>query len=175
MFRVDIEIDGEIKTEILGNRQKDNFIKFLPKSFSLKHNTTLTKDDLVITMFEDGKDLQISNVKKSHNNNRMVINENDVCVMRVSEVFVTIDQHVKKEMGDALKVERDAIFSDMSGDTVTLPSLVQHDFGDGEEDAYLISEGHELTIKKQELVESFTGVLVSSDPYDKNGKFLGNK
>jgi hypothetical protein len=169
MFKIEVtNLQSQIEHHVWLNQHSDDFIQFLPKQFGVpKENFTIYKiDESSLAVYH--------NLLKLNEFNKVGFSTGKVLVNRVHPAPSEEGEQIKKADFEAVKAEREAIFSDLTTPTITTPTLEPIDFLAGDEDGSTIPAAHELTVDEVQLVQEFVGTELSRWPYNDQGKFLGN-
>lgn len=172
MIKVEFTIDNEMKSQVFNNCLDDNFIKYLPSYLTKKHGVEITKEDLTIIDFTE----QAKSIKdKQKENPRNWIEygtTGKLKVQRRQPTLVPKDTYLTLEDFESAKAKREEAVQGASlVHVVSVPETIQHDFGEGDVDAVLIVEGHELAQPYSSDELEVTGTVVPW-PYDEDGNYV---
>ena len=169
MFKIEFLDKNSIQqVEVYNNRVTDNWIQGLPARYEVpKENFTIFKFNVVL---EDAHTSYRSNKKHSLD----LLTSGKVLMLRTDKAKYTLDEYVILSEYNNKVAERVAEFADLTPVNITSLTTIQHDFGNGAEDAVQIPAGHELLVAEVQTVIEYVGTQLTQWPYDVDGNFLGN-
>lgn len=182
MFKLEVSVNGEIKHHYWMNRHKDDFIQFLPRQFTAMYGEEILPEHLTIYMIDEDKQPLLEGKLKQHESNGLAYALGKIKVIRKDKAKYKVGDKVKLEDYQTEALLRDEKFEKAKEKhKVKDPKSKKEDWTnpDGsitsDVDVVTIDETESLALDMESLEMDLTGVQVSSYPYDKNGKFLGNK
>jgi len=168
MFKIEfLDKNNQPSAEVYNNSPTDDWIQGLPARYEVpKENFTIFKFDVDLPeahmLYRSNKlhelDLYTSGIVKMY--------RKDLAPYVAGQILKLADYTNRV-------AERVSNFTDLTPVSVTAPATVQYNFGDGDEDAVQIPQGHAMTSEEKQLVVTYTGTQLTEWPYDENGKFLG--
>jgi hypothetical protein len=160
MFRVDVNVNGEIKSKMFSNKLDDDFIKYLPKYFSDLYDEDIERKDIDVYAYDGNisRNRFMKRLNKDRHNRVDFSKNGEMSIVRYSKKKYDKDQIVPLEEFEKAKENRlkkaegakePAVITD-------LPSF-KHTFDaeEGEVDAVQIPEGHELTTPFKSVEHNF--------------------
>lgn len=176
MFKVEVDVIGTIHGHYVMNSHDEDFLQFMPKYFTGIYGEVITKDQLTVYKIDEDKMPLLEGKLKNQNNSLDCDSElGKIKVCRHDDAKFLVDEYVPIDIFMGQKSQRESIFNNSSSpQTVSEPTTVQHDFGNGLEDAKQIPAGHELSAPYSTLELELVGTALNQWSYDESGKFLGN-
>lgn len=179
MYKIEINVSGEVKHMHSTNKHEDDVIGAWPSLFTEKFGVEITKDDITIYKIDESKVSLINGLLNV--NVDALVDVNTVGEIKVKKVKkakyvasqMVLETEYNKEVVDTEKSYKNAKTKpNFAGGKK--PKKKKHDFGEGLKDAIEIAADDILAndIVSEELV--LTGTPLNKWPYDEDGKFLGN-
>lgn len=178
MFKIEvINLLGEKENHYWMNKKEDDFLRFLPKQFGVP-----VENINVYVMEDEEKDLYEAYLRSHENNEPDMSEDGAIKVKRKVEAKFKVGDKVKEEdylaKKEKIKEEIKATKIKLKEKTKLKKVKVKEDESDpnsAEIDMVEIEADDDLAKDHEETIKEFRGKKLKQWPYDKNGKFLGNK
>jgi len=177
MFKLEIDLGGgDIRHHYWMNKHADDFLEITRQQLSIHYGQTIASGDVTAYKIDEA-DQPVYEAKLAASRFNCLNCETTgvIKVCRMDGAKYLANDYVKLADFNRAKEMREAIFNGaVTPQTVTVPSTVQHDFGEGNEDAVQLLAGHELLSAHSSDELTLTGTALSPAwPYD-GETFLGN-
>lgn len=189
MFKIEINVNGVIHHRHWRNKHEDDFLQFLPKHFTRELGELITPEMITAYLIDETEANLLDGKNDQSEINDIYYVDGKILVKRIEKAIYKVGDKVKLEEYEEMGLKRDGKFKDSKekkDKKTKKPKTKKEDLAVGKDengddiievkvDVVTVEATDDLANDIESVELELTGTKLKQWPYDKNGKFLGNK